>query len=1763
VLGASVTLATTGGGATAGDNITLTTVNASVATTGAEGLTLNAGTGGNISLTSAGATTPLGLFSVSGANQITTNGNITTRGDATVGGTIGISAPLVLGASATLATTGGGATAGDNITLTTVNANTATTSAEGLTLNAGTGGNISLTSAGGTNPLGLFTVSGASQVTVNGNVTTRGDATAGGTIGISAPLVLGASVTLATTGGGATAGDNITLTTVNASVATTGAEGLTLNAGTGGNISLTSAGATTPLGLFSVSGANQITTNGNITTRGDATVGGTIGISAPLVLGASATLATTGGGATAGDNITFTSMINATGAGIQNLITDAGTGGTVIFNGIVGGNTTIGSLTASGLQIQIGANMNASGGTLTFNDPVVLTANVSLTDTGTTGIEFASTVDGAFDLSLTASGVGGDIIFGDAVGGTTPLASLTVNANDTVNIGGNITTDGGVVDVTGAAVLTTSVAVDTTDGGAAAAGADITFQTVNGTTAGAENFILTAGTGGAITLGVLGGTTALGNVNLISGLSATLNNIITQGGSINLTPPVTLQSTSLWDTTNGGADTAGGDVAFVSVDATTPGAESLTINLGTDGEITIGEVGENVPLGGFTIIGGSAIVLTADIITDGDPVSFSMNVRLANSILIDTTGGGGVPAGADITMSTIQATTAGAQSLTLRAGTAGDIVLGAVGGTTALGALDIVSAASATLENITTQAGAISIAAPTILGASATWNTASGAATGANITATTINAATATAGAEGLTLNAGTGGNISLTSVGGTAPLGLFSVTGANQVTIGGNITTRGNATAGGTIGISAPLVLGASATLATTGGGATAGDNITLTTVNATSATTGAQGLTLDAGTAGNISLTSAGLTTPLGLFAVSGANQMTLNGNITTRGDATAGGNISISAPLVLAANATLATTGGSVAAGDNITLTTVNPVLPGSVTAGLTLNAGTGGNISLTSAGGILPLGLFSVTGASQVTIGGNITTRGDATAGGTIGINAPLLLAANATLSTTGASVAAGDNITLTTVNVATAGVGAQSLTLNAGTGGNISLTSAGMTTPLGLFSVTGASQVTVGGNITTRGNATAGGTISIASPLILGASSTITTTGAGIVAGDNITFGSTINATSAGGQNLIADAGTGGTLVFNGIVGGSTTIGALTASGSQIQIGADMNASGGTLTFTDPVLLTADVSLTDTGTTGIEFQSTVDGAFDLELTASGSGADIVFTGAVGGTTPLTSLSANANDSITQSSTVTTTGAITYTGDASLGGNMTTAGGAIEISGSTILTSSVTMDTTNGGAVAAGEDVTLGAVDATTIDTEALTVNGGTSGIVTLGDIGGTNPLGGLDILGARVILNGNITTNGDPVDINPPVTLGANVTVDTTHGGGVAAGANVTFGSTIDATTSGAQTITILSGTTGNITVGGAIGNSIALSGLTMTTTNGDITLANIGGASPGLTGALDLTSTAGILSLEGTIYNAEAQTYNTAVEIANTGVTFSSNGSNITFVDALDAEVSAVGADITFNLDGGAMDWQGDVGLTGAFGDLVVNDPSTFTASAVSASTFTLTGGTGTTTFGGAIALTGAGGMNVTTGPIFLGSSIDADVISLVASTAILNSTTPVPITIAAGGTALFNALAGTVGTKASPIEINITGDNITVGADNRADFQGTPFHSSVDFVSGNKPCIVTFNGDIIHDCHVTPTPPSPPNPLDRITKRDFFVVGIYDAFNNLSNYFYFLGDKVNKRTVEMKQAPAFWMKEAGKQPEPSSKRSWWKFWEF
>ena len=148
--------------------------------------------------------------------------------------------------------------------------------------------------------------------------------------------------------------------------------------------------------------------------------------------------------------------------------------------------------------------------------------------------------------------------------------------------------------------------------------------------------------------------------------------------------------------------------------------------------------------------------------------------------------------------------------------------------------------------------------------------------------------------------------------------------------------------------------------------------------------------------------------------------------------------------------------------------------------------------------------------------------------------------------------------------------------------------------------------------------------------------------------------------------------------TSGITYLNGAIGGATPIGTLTTdAGGTTRLGADITACGGTLIFDDAVELTADTTLIDTGTTGIFFNSTLDGdgngPWSLTLQTTDPDARIEFNDTVGASRPLNDL------------TITNAGVLVIAADA----DMTLAGiflqdgdGAVQTAGDITAQGSVT-------------------------------------------------------------------------------------------------------------------------------------------------------------------------------------------------------------------------------------------------------------------------------------------------------------------------------------------------------------------------------------------------------------------------------------------------------------------------------------------------
>ena len=541
-----------------------------------------------------------------------------------------------------------------------------------------------------------------------------------------------------------------------------GAKTLTLDAG-GGAVDLQGVvGGTTKLTSLTIDGGqidlNTVKTTGNIDVEGTnidlnaATYesdDGNIKFTGAVDLAVNTTVDSDKDNDANDGDITFTSTVN----GAKTLTLDADSGD-VDLQGAVGGTTELTDLTITGADITLGAvtltgtltltpsgtitlkgNITVDDSNVSFSRAVVLGADVTIdtdgNDDGTDGtITFSSTVNGGYALTLDADG--GAVTLSGVVGGTTKLASLTIDGGqidiDTVATTGAIDIDGSNIDLNGATYesdngsidfraavdLTVNVSVDsdknddTTDG-------TITFHS---TVDGAKTLTLDADSGAVELKGAVGGTTKLTSLTVDGGqididTVKTTGNIDIEGtnidlnaatyesddGNIKFTGPVDLTVNVSMDSDKDN-DATDGDITFTS---TVNGAKTLTLDAGGGAVDLQGVVGGTTKLTSLTVDGGqidlNTVKTTGNIDVEGTnidlngatyesddgnikftgPVDLTVNVSMDSDKDDDSTDG-------DITFTS---TVNGAKTLTLDAGGGAVDLQGVVGGTTKLTSLTV------------------------------------------------------------------------------------------------------------------------------------------------------------------------------------------------------------------------------------------------------------------------------------------------------------------------------------------------------------------------------------------------------------------------------------------------------------------------------------------------------------------------------------------------------------------------------------------------------------------------------------------------------------------------------------------------------------------------------------------------------------------------------------------------------------------------------------------------------------------------------------------------------------------------------------------------------------------------------------------------------------------------------------------------------------------------------------------------------------------
>ena len=399
--------------------------------------------------------------------------------------------------------------------------------------------------------------------------------------------------------------------------------------------------------------------------------------------------------------------------------------------------------------------------------------------------------------------------------------------------------------------------------------------------------------------------------------------------------------------------------------------------------------------------------------------------------------------------------------------------------------------------------------------------------------------------------------------------------------------------------------------------------------------------------------------------------------------------------------------------------------------------------------------------------------------------------------------------------------------------------------------------------------------------------------------------------------------------------------------------TAVKLGGNITTTNGAnndVTITGPAILTANVDIDVTANSSntdegdITFTSSinnVNGSGPFNLTLDGDGGAIAVQGVIG-----------ANDAvgvidINQS---TGDGSITLAG---IGNGTTTAGntGTVDIGNSATATLNLGGGSyfTNGATTyeaASGENINLTAAttfktsdDALTFSTAAvdmadsanLTITTGSgavtmtdihghsnetvsitsTGAVGLQEIGNADEVGVVGVAGSVITLNGDITTDADGnVTLTGPVELATgNITIDTSSASS-GDGGNVSLTSTLNSKSGQTRGLTITT-KAGTVSIGGVVGDTVAVGALSINTNGtdtGTITLNGIGDGTPALgSGAATIGNTATTgMTLNGDFYDTGAATYSTD----GTAIVVNKGSDGTTEFGPTDSAIQFVGGNI-------------------------------------------------------------------------------------------------------------------------------------------------------------------------------------------------------------------------------------------------------------
>ncbi len=1297
-------------------------------------------------------------------------------------------------------------------------------------------------------------------------------------------------------------------------------------------------------------------------------------------------------GFTAG-NVTVVdgSGLNISASTITGTLSASAISGGITQNGLlnVSGSATFNA--AGGSNVTLGNTSNVFGGSVTFASAGTLN-NVTVADSTDFDI-------GALSVSntLNVTSAGGNITNSGAL--IANAATFTaVNKNVTVNNAGNnfgtVGFTAGNVTVVDSNGLNLSTSVITGALSATATAGDITQAgSVNATTATftavGNNVTLDNASNDFGKVGFTAGNVTVTDVNAINLSASSIDNnlIVTSGGTV----------------TQNGALSVGNEATFNS------GVYDISLTKVANNFNKVGFTGANV-----TVYDGDAINLTASTVSGNFVVNAFGDVTQNGALDVNgTTTISAQGSNIDLTASN---TLVGAVSLYNPGSTAGNISL--------VNNRDLLMGS---VTMLTTGNGSLSLSANGNLSqisgasiASGTGDVSLKAASGANITLTNSNEFN---GDVSLSTFDGTGNikNVSIKDGSAFAIQAGLNITGDLALSAGGDITDLGAMTVGGitsltttagngNINLDGPNTYTGAVNLATQGTGSVAissvvselalanlsvGGSLTVSgtqnitdTAGGTRAVTGATSLTTTANNA-SITLDHGGVYSGVVNASTNGAGNFTLTGvtsalnlgTISTNNlNVSSSQGISDTGILTVAGTSYLATTansaaitldsanvfGGAVNVSTNGTGATSITNVPGNLTFDSATFGGAftaeAGNLTIQSSGFSGQSGIVTLNATGALVQTGAILTKG-----GTVNMNAATVTTnASGTITTTSntntASNAGSVNIN-TSGDIALGGfintVGSNSTTLQAGQGGtviinsnsgNVSLvgidTTGGSTTSPTLIGATaGSVMITVapGKNVTLHENISAvggsgatgqqsGGNVYVFGDAILANNIKIDT---GATDG-NIKFNNTINSPTTP-YNLTLNAGT-GNIDFISTVGATNPLNVLAITSAKNVTAADtinaasVNQSAGTGT----TMLNGTVTTTTAAGVSITTNTINQNA---NINTSGSGTV---------TQSATSIT------IANGKNINADGAVNISGSSSVttGGNITTTNDNVSISGNTItLNENISINTGIGiGNIAFSGNSFTGANQTLSLASGEGNINFGSTSTniqdISINNTGATNP--------------GNVTQSGCITATNLAIVNAGSVTLNNadnaiTNLGNVSTtgafalfdngGLNLTGASNVGTSGTGAYTLTsrggILNIAAQNITANG----TVSLTGDGVTQSSGSIVNAGsnqivIDG---GYTGTGDAINLAGNLTTTSTSATAVVITDATTVVVGNVSVlsgtlSFSDISGTVTQNSGSVIKANTVNASTCSTVSLTGSNQIDNLGTISTAGNLVVND---------------------------------------------------------------------------------------------------------------------------------------------------------------------------------------------------------------------------------